>query len=121
MSLTNYGENRMLTLFKEDGTHYIGLFTVAPSETGGGTEVSGGAYARQAVTFGAASDGTMKNSAAIEFPVATANWGTAKAWGIFDAATAGNLVWYGDITVPKELLAGDIYRFNASSIVLNMD
>lgn len=121
MSLTNYGENRMLTLFKEDGTHYIGLFTVAPSEAGGGTEVSGGAYARQAVTFGAASDGTMKNSAAIEFPTATANWGTAKAWGLFDAATAGNLIWYGNIDTAKELLAGDIYRINAGNLTLTMD
>lgn len=121
MSLTNYGENRMLTLFKEDGTHYIGLFTVAPSEAGGGTEVSGGAYARQPVTFGAASDGTMKNSSAIEFPTATANWGTAKAWGLFDAATNGTLIWYGAIDTPKELLAGDIYRITAGSLTLSMD
>lgn len=121
MSLTNTGEDRVLTLIKNDGPYYLALFTTAPSETGGGTEVSGGAYARQAVTFGAPSGGSMKNSAAIEFPTATANWGTATAWGLFDAATAGNLIWYGDIDTPKELLSGDIYRINAGSLTLTMD
>lgn len=121
MSLTNYGENAVLTLIKNEGPYYLGLFTVAPTETGGGTEVTGGAYARQAVTFGTPADGTMKNSAAIEFPTATANWGTAKAWGLFDAATSGNLIWYGNITTAKELLAGDIYRITAGSLTLTMD
>jgi hypothetical protein len=121
MSLTNTGENTMLTLFKESKTHYLALFTVAPSESGGGTEVTGGAYARQAVTFGAPASGSMSNSAVIEFPTATANWGTAKAWGLFDAATSGNLIWYGNIDTPKELLAGDIYRINAGSLTLTMD
>ena len=121
MSLTNIGENTVLTLIKNDGPYYLALFTVAPTETGGGTEVSGGAYARQSVTFGTPADGTMKNSAAIEFPTATANWGTAKAWGLFDAASAGNLVWYGDVDNPKELQAGDIYRMSVGSLVLSMD
>lgn len=121
MSLTNTGENTILTLFKESKTHYLALFTTAPSETGGGTEVSGGAYARQVVTFGSPSNGSMSNSSAIEFPTATANWGTAKAWGLFDAATSGNLIWYGNIDTPKELLAGDIYRINAGNLTLTMD
>ena len=121
MSLTNYGENKMLSQFKEGNSHYLALFTVAPSEAGGGTEVSGGSYARQVVTFGTPSNGSMSNSAALEFPTATANWGTAKAWGLFDAATSGNLEWYGNIDTPKELLAGDIYRINAGNLTLTMD
>lgn len=121
MSLTNYGENALLTLFKNDGPYYLALFTTAPSETGGGTEVSGGAYARQAVTFGTPANGSMSNSAAIEFPTATASWGTAKAWGLFDASSSGNLVWYGNIDTPKDLLAGDIYRINAGNLTLAMD
>lgn len=121
MSLTNYGEDKLLTLFKDEGPYYLALFTTAPGETGGGTEVTGGAYARRQVTFGTPSEGTMKNSAAIEFPTATGSWGTAVAWGLFDAAANGNLVWYGSITTPKELLAGDIYRVNANNLVLTMD
>ena len=42
MSLSNYGENKMLALLKADTTYYLGLFTVTPGEGGGGTEVSGG-------------------------------------------------------------------------------
>lgn len=121
MSLTNHGEDKLLTLFKNEGPYYLALFTVTPGETGGGTEVSGGAYARRQVTFGNPSNGSMKNSAAIEFPTATASWGTAVAWGLFDAATSGNLVWYGSITDPKELLKGDIYRINANGLTLTMD
>lgn len=121
MSLTNTGEDKLLTLFKGAGPYYLALFTTAPGETGGGTEVSGGSYARQAVTFGNPSSGSMSNSSAIEFPVATASWGTAKGWGLFDAASAGSLVWYGSIDTPKELLAGDIYRIDAGGLTLTMD
>lgn len=121
MSLTNYGEDKLLTLFKNDGPYYLALFTVAPGETGGGTEISAGGYARQQVTLGTATGGSITNSAAIEFPTATADWGTAIAWGLFDAVTGGNMLWYGDITVPKTLYSGDIYRVNASNLTLTMD
>ena len=121
MSLTNYGENRILDLLRGAGTYYVGLFTAPPSETGGGTEISGGGYARQKVTFGAASGGSMTNAEALEFPTATADWGTANAWALFDAAAGGNMVWYGDITVPKALYAGDIYRVNENNLTLTMD
>lgn len=121
MSLTNYGEDKLLTLFKNAGTYYLALFTAAPGETGGGTEVSGGSYARQQVTFGNPSSGQMVNSAAIEFPTATESWGTAVSWGLYDAEEGGNLVWYGSITTPKELLAGDIYRINSGNMTLTMD
>ena len=121
MSLTNHGEDALLSLFKDAGPYYLALFTAAPGETGGGTEVSGGAYARRQVTFGTPSSGSMSNSAAIEFPTATSSWGSAVAWGLFDASSGGNLVWYGSITTPKELLAGDIYRVNAKNLTLSMD
>ena len=121
MSLTNHGEDKLLTLFKDAGPYWFGLFTVAPEETGCGTEVSGGAYARQQVTFGDPSSGTMKNSATIKVPTVTGSWGTAVAWGLFDAATGGDLVWYGEITTPKELLAGDIYRIATGNLTLTMD
>lgn len=121
MGLTDHGEDKLLTLFRNAGTYYLALFTAAPGETGGGTEVSGASYARQQVTFGAPSGGVMKSSAAIEFPTAAESWGTAAAWGLFDAPSGGNLVWYGSITTPKELLAGDIYRISSGNLTLTMD
>ena len=121
MSLTNYGEDTLLTLFKDAGPYYLALFTSAPGEEGGGAEVSGASYARQQVVFGAPSAGSMTTSAAVEFPTATESWGTAVSWGLFDAEEGGNLVWYGAITTPKELLAGDIYRINTGNLTLTMD
>jgi hypothetical protein len=104
-------------------TLYVGLFTSAPTDTGGGTEVSGGAYARVAVTSGTtawantqasgtgASTGTggqTSNSSSITFPTPSgANWGTVTSFGLFDASTSGNLLVYGDLTVNKTVNNGD--------------
>lgn len=121
MSLSDYGENQMLNTFAAGGTYYLALFTAAPADTGGGVEVSGGGYARQGVTFGTASDGTIKNTNVMEFPTATENWGTCTAWGLFDASSGGNLVWYGAVAPARELIAGDIYRVNVGNLVLMLD
>lgn len=101
---THYWENLIELAIKGTNltaptTLYIGLFTVTPGESGGGTEVTGGAYARQLFTFGAvaaqSSGSQVANSAQITFPVATAGWGTVVAVGIFDAVTSGNMLYYG--------------------------
>ena len=80
-------------------TVYIALFTAVGTDAGTGfTEVSGGSYARVATsgaTWNAASGSapsSISNSAAITFPTATANWGTVIAFGLYDAATVGNLL-----------------------------
>lgn len=95
------------------GTLYIGLFTAAPSDSGGGTEVSGGSYARQSVTnnatnFPAASAGAKSNGTVIQWAAApTANWGTVVAFGIFDAVTAGNLLGWATLTTNRTINSGD--------------
>lgn len=105
-SKSDYLENKILDHvlgggdYTRPATVYVGLFTTAPSDTGGGTEVSGGSYARVAVTnnatnFPAASSGSKSNGTAITFPAATANWGTVVAFGIFDASSGGNLLYWG--------------------------
>ena len=89
------------TAFTAPSTLYISLFTVAPTDAGGGTEVTGGSYARVAVTCNTgnwaapgATNGTTSNSNAITFPTATASWGNVVAIGIHDASTGGNLlIW----------------------------
>jgi len=82
---------------------HVALFTATPSDTGGGTEVSGNNYSRASVTnnatnFPAAAAGLKSNGTAIAFPVPSGSWGTVVAWGIFDAATGGNLLYWGPIT-----------------------
>ncbi len=91
---------------------HIGLLTAAPSDAGGGTEVTGGAYARVAVTraagsFAAPADNAgsqrTSNSAAITFPSPTANWGTVTHFGIYDAGTAGNLLYWGTLGTARTI------------------
>lgn len=81
------------------GDYWAGLFTTSPTADAGtgGTEVSGGAYARQQITratgsWGAASAGTTQNTNAITFPVATANWGRVLTLGLWTAVSAGTLL-----------------------------
>lgn len=92
----------------------VALFTAAPSDSGGGTEVSGGSYARvqrdplDANWTGASStDGLTDNAAALTFPTPTANWGTITHFGIFDATSGGNLLFWGALTTPKTVNNGD--------------
>lgn len=93
---------------------YVALFTAAPSDAGGGTEVTGGSYARVAVAPAdanwSAPDGTgglTDNVGAITFPTPSANWGTATHFGIFDRATAGNLLIHGALAASKTINNGD--------------
>ena len=76
---------------------YVGLYTAAPTDAGGGTEVSGTSYARvnASAAFPAASGGAISNDAAITFPESGGSWGTVSHFGIFDASTAGNLLYWG--------------------------
>lgn len=128
-SLSNYAENKVLdhimgkAAFTMPTTAYLAAFTAAPTDAGGGTEVSGGSYARQAITsaMGAASNGAQTNSSQISFPTASASWGTVVAFGIFDAITAGNLLWWGDLSASKAVGNGDTLVFNASQLTLTLD
>jgi len=99
-------------------TLYVALYTVAPTDTGGGTEVSGGAYARQTGTFTVSGTNptTASNSAAIEYPTATADYGTVVAVGIFDALSSGNLLAYANLTTSKVVSTGDVFRFNTGDL-----
>lgn len=107
-SKSNYLENKMLdsvfgaTAYAAPATLYFALFTVAPTDAGGGTECSGGGYARASIAnttahFAAASGGTKTNAAPIAFPWLTGTIGTPVAWGVFDAASGGNLLYWGDL------------------------
>lgn len=102
-------------------TVYLALYTAAPTDAGGGTEVSGGAYARQAITFGAPSGGAIQNSATVTFPTATANWGTVTHFGIFDAVSAGNLLDWDALTTSKAVDTDDTAEFAVGDITVSLD
>jgi hypothetical protein len=103
-------------------TLYVALYTVAPTDTGGGTEVTGGSYARQsgAFTVSGTNPTTASNSAAIEYPTATANYGTVVAVGILDASSGGNLLAYADLDTSKSVTTGDVFRFDTGDLDITL-
>jgi hypothetical protein len=140
---SDYLENKLIDHLFRSGTFakptalWVALFTGAPSDApGSGTEVTGGAYTRvnlapsdtnwratQGGTTGASSgnSGMTANAVVISFPAPTANWGTVSHFGIFDAATAGNLLIWDALTVARPILAGDpapTFNLDALSIAV---
>ena len=126
MSLTNAFETTVLQFAFTAGavtrptSWYIGLFTAAPGEAGGGTEVAGGAYVREAATFSVTGN-LATNTAAIEWPTAGGAWGTLTHIAIFDAATAGTMLAYATLTAAKTIDTGDVFRIPAGDLDITID
>ena len=127
-ALSDHAEKLLLDFLMTTGTAtrptnwYVALYTGAPSDAGGGTEVSGAGYARQSVTFDAAATpgGTTSNSADVSFTAAGGDYGTVTHLGIFDASSSGNLLWHGALTASKAVEDGDTITFTAGNIDLTM-
>lgn len=104
-------------------TLYIALYTAAPSDAGGGTEVSGGSYARAAVTNDNTnwqlSGGVISNLNVITYAAATADWGTVTHFGILDASSGGNLLFHGALTASANVTNGSTYRIAVGNITVN--
>ena len=126
MSFSNFLETELLdhvfagNAYSAPAAVYVGLFTTNPDEDGSGTEVSGGSYARQAGSF-TVSGNTATTTAAIEFPTATATWGTITHIGIYDASSAGNLLAYAALTASKAIASGDVFRIPTGDIDITLD
>lgn len=126
MSFTNDAETRVLQWLLTTGSPtrptswFLALYTVAPGEAGGGTEVSGTAYARQSFTMTVTGD-TASNSANIDFPTAGSSWGTVVAVGVFDAVTSGNLLAYGNLTASKTIASGDVLRIPTGDLDITLN
>jgi len=127
-ALSDYAEKLLLDFLMTSGTAtrptawYVALYTAAPNDAGGGTEVSGSGYSRQAVTFDAATSGagTTSNNIAVSFTATGGSWGTITHIGIFDAATSGNLLWHGSLTASRTVNDGDSLLFSIGNIDLTM-
>jgi len=112
------------TAYTRPATVYVALYTTNPTAADTGTEVVGGAYVRQVVTFSdpAIENGkqTIKNNAEIVFPIASADWGNITHIGLRDAPTGGNLLYFGQLDNPRSILNGDRLRMLVDSIVLTL-
>ena len=142
MNATNYLENKLVdqvfraATFAKPPALYVALYTAAPSDAGGGTEVTGGGYARvnlppsdtnwgatQGGVSGVSSGtgGATQNAVAITFATPSATWGTVTHFVIHDAATGGNPLVWGPLNVAREILLGDpAPRFPAGSLQITV-
>lgn len=126
MSFSNTYETNVLTWTLTNGAvtrptaWYVGLFTSNPGEAQGGTEVSGGGYVREAVTFTVTGD-SATNSATIEWSAATGSWGTVTHVAIHDALTGGNQIAYAALSASKAIDVGDVLRIPSGDLDVTLD
>lgn len=130
---TNYMESAVLTglvggtsITLSAGKPYIGLLTAAPTDTGGGTEVTGGSYSR--VQIGSTDqgdfsvvDGQAQNDAEFRWTDATADWGTVTHAALYDQAAGGNMLMYATLNQSVQIDLGDIFKIPAAGFTINMD
>lgn len=133
-ALSDFLENEMLdhilrnSAYSKPATLYFALLTAAPSDSGGGTEVTGESYARAAVTndntsfpqCSATGTPTKTNAITISFPTASAAWGTVTHWAIYDASSVGNLLAHGALTATRTIASGDSPRFAVGAVSFTM-
>jgi hypothetical protein len=123
---SNFLENALInatlraTTYTSPAAVYVSLWTSDPTDAGSGTEVSGGSYARTAVTFAAPSNGVTTNNADVTFPTATAAWGTVGWIGINDAATSGNLLYHTPLDASKTIDLGDIFKITTGNLSVTL-
>ena len=111
--------------FTKPTTLAVGLFTAAPSDSGGGTEVTGNNYSRATLNpldanwaAPTSGNGQTSNSSTITFATPSGSWGTVTHFGIFDAASAGNLLFWGSLTISKTINQSDTVSFPANSLTI---
>jgi hypothetical protein len=141
-ALSDYLENKLIdhvfrgTSYTAPGTIYVALFTSSCSDSAGGTEVSGGSYARPSITsngtnwantqssgtgVSSGTGGTTSNSNAINFATPSAGWGTVTYWGLYDASTSGNLLICAALTTSKTINNGDSVSFAGGALTVQID
>lgn len=131
-TLSDYMELKVLDsifgniAFPSNANLFFALFTAAPSDSGGGTEVTGGSYARKsmannATNFPAAAAGAKSNGTVITFAQATASWGTVTHLGVFDASSGGNLLAWCSLTTSKLVDINDTFEIAVGDLDVTLD
>lgn len=126
-AFSNFLENELLdhtlavAAYTAPGTVYLALYTSDPGDDNSGTEVSGGGYARQVISFNAASAGSASSSTEETFTASGGNWGNITHIGILDASTAGNLLYHGALSSSKTVNDGDSLVFSSGDVTITLD
>lgn len=129
MSLSNYGENLALDLLLENTTHYVALCFTKPAEGHTGADLNEpttGDYARVSIApadWRAAASGRKRNDVILQFPTATANWGSSplRYFAICTASGGGNVIASGPLGAARRVRTGYTPYFPAGSIVCSAD
>lgn len=138
MSFSNYSAQALLNSFfgktsnfgalASAPTIHVALFNTKPGEDGtGGTEVSGGGYARVETAASDWNNATnadpseVTNANEIDFGTATASWGTVTSVGFYDAGTGGNMLFAADLTSSKSVGEDDAFKFPVGELKLRAD
>lgn len=134
MAKTDHAENAILNhifrgvAFPSLTNLHVALFTAAPGETGGGTEVTGGGYARQSIARNTsnwkdpstATQGQVSNTNEIAFPVASADYPAPVTHvALMDAATGGNMWYYGALSSSVTINQNGQFKFLANQLVIS--
>ena len=125
-AMSDYLENAIINatlrgqVWTPPATVYLALYTSDPTDAKTGTEVSGGAYARQTIAFNTPMNGASSSSVDVLFPIAIASWGTVTHIGLFDAVSAGNLLYHGALTNPKTIAIDDQLKIAAGDITVSL-
>lgn len=131
-SLSDFAELELLdhlfggASYSPPATLYFAAFTSNPGDAGGGTEVTGNNYSRVAVTnnatnFPAAASGAKSNGTLISFAQASGAWGTVTAIGVFDAASAGNLLAWGTLSSSQAVGSGGTLQIPVGDFDVTLD
>jgi hypothetical protein len=126
MSASNYLENALLNAtlanvsYTTPATVYTALYSVAPTDSTSGTELSGSGYARVSTAF-SVSSGVATNTGNVTFGPASADWVTAVAWSIADASSSGNILYYGPISTAQTVLNGNSLTFGIGNVSVTMN
>jgi hypothetical protein len=138
--MSDYLENKLVDHIFRGYTYslpssiYVGLHTASPTDAGG-NEVSGNAYARAGLAPSASNwqstngttsgpstgtGGQTQNAGTITFPVPTASWGSVTHFGIYDALSGGNLLFWAALAVPKTINQGDTVSFAGGTLTVTL-
>ena len=123
-NLTTYLENKILdhcmgTATFEKPSVYVGLFSVAPTDTDFGKEVTGNGYCRKKAKFKIANNGATSNASNIDFHEMP--FVTTVAIGIFDSLTEGNMLLFGHLALEKDTDEGDTLRIAKGDLEIEID
>jgi hypothetical protein len=123
-ALTDFTENLLLKWLvtanaaTRPTTWFVSLHTSATTDAGGGTELSTGGYARQSATFSVTGD-TASNTAIIDF-VSSGDWANITHLAVWDASSAGNMLFHGALSSARDPASGDTIRIAAGALTLTL-